>query len=79
MKHPWGTQAQISDPNLIRNPLEYRVTFPEQKTRFQYCVDAYDFAYKPTEVPPPKPDVRNVGDHEGLKYFLNTSLVWPNA
>ena len=79
MKHPWGTTAEITDPNIIRNPLEYLVTFPEEKTQFKYCVDAYDFSYKPSEVPKPKPDVRNVGDFEGLNFFKNTTLVWLNA
>ena len=79
MKHPWGNTAQINDPNLIRNPLEYLVTFPVEKTQFQYYVDDMDFFYRANNVPPPKPDVRNVGAFEGLKYFKNTSLVWPKG
>lgn len=79
MKHVWGTQAEINDPNLIKNPLEFRVAFPVKKTQFAYCVDKYDFAYKPNEVPRPLPDIRNVGDYKGLQYFENTSSVWLNA
>ena len=78
MKHVWGTVAQIKDLNIVRNPLEYLVAFPVQKTQFQYCVDAMDFAYKPDQVPAPSPDVWNVGGFQGLKYFKNTSLVWLN-
>ena len=79
MKHPWFGVTQINDPNLRRNKLEYLVAFPKRKRQFEYCVDEMGFAFKPTHVPPPRPDVRTIGDFQGLKYFQNTSLVWPKA
>ncbi len=76
MRNVWGTTLQVKNLNIIRNPLEYLVTFPEHKSQFDYYVGPMDAMYREGSVPAPWPDVRNVGEIHGLPYFQNTSRIW---